>query len=150
MEKLNQWLTLSANIGVIVGIVFLAFELNQNNRLLESEARLNQADSIRNAWREIYLNPDLALMLAKAYRGEPLNELETIQLEAYQRRIILGLLFQYEEFRNGALDTINISAWRVIYRGGDYRPSLAEAWTRSRATMRPEFVEFFESNIINP
>ena len=117
MEKLNQWLTLSANVGIIVGIVFLAFELNQNNRLLESEARLNQADSIRNAWREIYLNPDLALMLAKAYRGESLNELETIQLEAYQRRIILGLLFQYEEFRKGALDTINISACRDIYRG---------------------------------
>ncbi len=31
----NRWLTLLANIGVVAGIVFLAFELQQNNKQLE-------------------------------------------------------------------------------------------------------------------
>ena len=29
-DRLNRWLTLGANIGIIVGIVFLAIEVNQN------------------------------------------------------------------------------------------------------------------------
>jgi hypothetical protein len=36
MDKLNKWLMLVANIGVIVGIAFLAVEVNQNNRLLRA------------------------------------------------------------------------------------------------------------------
>ena len=32
MEKVNQWLTLAANIGVLVGILFLIVELDQNTR----------------------------------------------------------------------------------------------------------------------
>ena len=30
MDKLNQWLTLSANVAVLLGIVFVAYELRQN------------------------------------------------------------------------------------------------------------------------
>ena len=33
-ERVNKWLTLGANIGVIVGIVFLALEIRQNSDLL--------------------------------------------------------------------------------------------------------------------
>lgn len=32
MEKVNQWLALVANVGVLVGIVFLIIELDQNTR----------------------------------------------------------------------------------------------------------------------
>ena len=30
LDKANQWLTLLANIGVVIGIVFLAFEIRTN------------------------------------------------------------------------------------------------------------------------
>jgi hypothetical protein len=32
MEKINQWLTLAANVGVLAGIVFLIIEVEQNTR----------------------------------------------------------------------------------------------------------------------
>jgi hypothetical protein len=38
LNKSNQWLTLLANIGVVAGIVFLAFELQQNNKQLELQS----------------------------------------------------------------------------------------------------------------
>ena len=31
-DKLNKWLSLSANVGVLVGIVFLAVEIRQNSK----------------------------------------------------------------------------------------------------------------------
>jgi hypothetical protein len=38
-DNLNKWLTLTANLAVVAGIVFLAFELKQNNELLDAEIR---------------------------------------------------------------------------------------------------------------
>ena len=35
MDKLNQWMTLFANISVIAGIIVLAVELQQNNEQLK-------------------------------------------------------------------------------------------------------------------
>ena len=37
---LGQTITILANVGVIVGIVFLAIELRQNNELLGQQARI--------------------------------------------------------------------------------------------------------------
>jgi hypothetical protein len=39
-SKLNEWLTLIANLAVVGGIVFLAVEIHQNNELLRSESRV--------------------------------------------------------------------------------------------------------------
>ena len=44
MEKLNTWLTLLANFGVLIGIIFLALEIQQNNNLLERDIALSQQD----------------------------------------------------------------------------------------------------------
>ena len=43
MDRLNQWLTLLANIGVIVGIVFLAFEIQQNTEMMKAQTRDSMA-----------------------------------------------------------------------------------------------------------
>lgn len=39
MDKLNQWLVLLANFGVLVGIGFLAFEIQQNTRATHAQTR---------------------------------------------------------------------------------------------------------------
>lgn len=36
MERLNQWLTLVANFGVVIGIVFLAYEMRLNTNAMLS------------------------------------------------------------------------------------------------------------------
>lgn len=33
MDKLNQWLNLAANLGVLIGLIFLIVEFNQSNRI---------------------------------------------------------------------------------------------------------------------
>jgi hypothetical protein len=38
VERLNQWLTLLANVGVLAGIVFLAVELQQNTHQLKLQS----------------------------------------------------------------------------------------------------------------
>ncbi len=44
-EKLNRWLTLGANFGVLVGIIFLAIEIRQNTESQEEARRLAAANT---------------------------------------------------------------------------------------------------------
>ena len=53
IDKLNQWLTLLANIGVLAGIVFLALELQQNSQLMQAQTR----DSITE--KSLFFNDSL-------------------------------------------------------------------------------------------
>ena len=39
MDRLNQWLTLFANIGVLVGIGFLAYEIRLNTQATHAQTR---------------------------------------------------------------------------------------------------------------
>jgi hypothetical protein len=38
-DKLNKWLSLAANIAVVTGIVFVALQINQNNRMMRTQTR---------------------------------------------------------------------------------------------------------------
>ncbi len=45
MDKLNQWLGLVANFGVVLGIVFLAIEIQQNTRSLDEDRKYAAASA---------------------------------------------------------------------------------------------------------
>jgi hypothetical protein len=148
---LGQTISILANIGVIGGIAFLALELRQNNMLMTSQSRANQMEQVLDIQEEVFLNSDLAAILVKAGAGEPLTSVEQLRLDAFQQKVILGMQFQYEEFQSGALDRINIAAWRAIYRGENstLRVPLDNAWADLKDLMRPAFAEYFQTNIVD-
>ena len=60
MERLNQWTTLVANIGVIAGIVVLAYQISENTQQMK-DASLRQHDEMVGSWRlNMYSSPELA------------------------------------------------------------------------------------------
>lgn len=56
-EKLNSWLTLTANFGVVIGIALLVYELRETQNLTETEAAVNgvvrSAASFQPYWEEL-------------------------------------------------------------------------------------------------
>ena len=94
-KKLNAWLTLVANFGVIAGLIFLGYEIRQNTTQLRAEAlySINEAISTLNAG--IYNDAVLADIKV---RGEAdfssLNQIEREQFSMYQfDRINLAELY---------------------------------------------------------
>ena len=89
--KLGQVVSILANVGVILGLMFLAYELRQNNQLIEAQQR----DS-RNS-RVLYLNeviiesPGLAEIISKSGRGEPISEVDSVRLSNFQMRLVRGI-----------------------------------------------------------
>ena len=48
VERLNKWLSLISNIGVIAGVLFVGFEIQQNTNQMQAEV----AQGIMSALRE--------------------------------------------------------------------------------------------------
>jgi hypothetical protein len=49
VDRLNQWLTLGANFGVVFGLVLVAFQFQQNTDAIRLQARIGASASIQNA-----------------------------------------------------------------------------------------------------
>jgi len=44
-EKLNRWLTLAANFGVLIGLILLVYEVRQNSDLMRAQISMERANT---------------------------------------------------------------------------------------------------------
>jgi hypothetical protein len=82
MERLNQWLTLIANFGVIAGIIFLGLEIRQNSDISMSQVYQARLDS-RLELEKIGMEPGMWVVLHRSSSGtdtETLSEFERSQV----------------------------------------------------------------------
>jgi hypothetical protein len=82
VEKLNQWLTLFANLGVLVGIVFLAYELRQTTDTLAAQSILELNLATNAEMSLIAGDESMAEIELKAKNG--IGELSPVELERYK------------------------------------------------------------------
>lgn len=83
-DKINRILTFIANIGVIGGIVFLAYEIRQNTSQMRAEAAYSINEGLEgiNAW---YQDPVMAEIIVRGDQDfGSMNPVEIAQYEAYQ------------------------------------------------------------------
>ena len=148
---LGQSIGILANVGVIEGIVFLGFELRQNNELMEAEARMATHQGGQEFALSLAQNPALTSVLAKVSRDEPLSEAEEIQVYALGLFILRTCQGECHEMVRGALSAEDNSAesWRVLFHANrlDYR--LDETWDMAKRQLDSDLVSFFEENVVN-
>jgi hypothetical protein len=78
-KKLNWWLTLLANLGVLGGLVFVGFEIRQNTSQLRADASHSITASVNEMNAGIYADSTLADLVL---RGEQnLDALNALDLE---------------------------------------------------------------------
>ncbi len=148
--ELGQTFTILANVGVIAGILFLAFELRQNNELIRAEARNTQNERIEDFVQQVYTVPGLAEIVLKIREGEPLTEVEEIKLRGRQGRQLRGFFAQWREYTEGAGEAPNLEVWRsFFYEGGYYTPPLISGWEDIKTTLPPDFIRHVEENVLN-
>ena len=106
MDRVNKWMTLIANIGVVAGIVFLAFEIRVNTQAVASDS----ATSYLNIWidqvGENSRDPEITAIAMKA-------DVEGWDSIPPQKQLRLGLWatsqfkaaeFAHFQWREGNLD----------------------------------------------
>ena len=124
----SKIVSITANIAVIAGIVFLGFEVQQNNKLLEAQARHNlisQRTITNNAVRD----PNLLAALEKLNEGEELDYSEETTVSMVVSLMIENWEWQYGEYQAGLLDLeqLPVENWAFLYHD---RFPIAEVWER--------------------
>ena len=140
-DRLNRWLTLGANLGVLVGIILLVVELNQNREMMRAQTRNELAMGIVDLLQTPAANEQLADVLFRANAGEEITPRELFQFE-----LRTNALFRYWEdvhyqYRVGLYDEIEFDRQRDAWkRSFDLSARQADYWCRVRLLYSPEFM----------
>ena len=145
-DRLNRWLTLAANIGVLAGILFLAYELQQNTLV----TRLEAASSFQNSFSEIEIfvagSPEFAELLVKGREGGELTGAAELRLGLFYSNVLRKWQFVHYQYLSGALDeglwTGNLG--RLVQILGEDRGILAY-WRTNQLQFSPAFNELMTS-----
>jgi hypothetical protein len=108
---LNEWLTLAANIGVLVGIFFLIIEVKQNTELHKSDSR-----------KAILANDQASLLVAlenhdifqKLGQSEPLTEADQYRLTFIFAIDLRNREFEYFQYKSGSLDEATWKSYKDL------------------------------------
>lgn len=74
-DKLNDWLSLLTNVGVLIGIVLLIVELNQNSELARAEMHAMRADAKSERQMNLANSGEISRIAHSAFAsGFPANQ----------------------------------------------------------------------------
>ena len=150
-DKINRWLTLGANLGVLVGIILILIELNQNAELMRAQMTQARSDAVVASYRDQQHSPYWAQIRAKRRGAKSAQEwIESLTPEEYERVFYHHLAeyhsirTQYVQYHAGYLDE---SIWNSSTRGQIIR--LAETWPfffeGRRGEISREFADYLDS-----
>ena len=147
MERVNQWLTLLANVGVLIGVFVVAYELRQNTIAMEASSRQEFATQDLEYLATVLDPPVVAVALKKSELGEPLTDLELSQLVHRQHMNFRIFENAYYQFRKGTLEPQEWDRYEKIIAMlvcGEEPWKARAAWKRFGPGFVPEFQDVVE------
>lgn len=151
--SVGQIVAIGANVGVIAGLVFLAMEIRQNNKLLAAQARYSLRQ-YRSDIADSLMLPHVIDATHKWARGETVTPEERSTGLMVAIKIVELWEWQYGEHAAGMLkrDELPVGAWRLwFFDRGPFPVPVREIYDMRKDVLNPEFVRFFEQNVIaNP
>lgn len=158
MAKIDLGRTLgaTANLAVVVSIAFLAFEISQNNKQLRAQAEFNYMQARAETRERIATDPEFAEFFIRAISGQELSDVDKRRFTGLTQATLLRLEWEYAQTIDGNLPNDRASLrekwrsdWRLRFAATDGQADLLHsAWAELRSSLRSDFVEFFEQEII--
>ena len=151
MKKVDlaQAIALLANVGVIAGIIFLGYELHQNNEQLAADSRFNYYQTRVNFFRENATDEEFAEVWFRARTDlESLTPFERGRVDGYTRAVFTAWEYELAEFQRGLLsaEEFNVPSKRQFYRL--QRSVFDIVWPSYRMTAPENFVRYMEEKVI--
>jgi hypothetical protein len=147
---LGQAITILANVGVLVGILLLVFELNQNRQMMQSQTRTAVAEILVGLLALEASDAELIELQAKAASGQttPTEQTRFVTLyEAYWRY----RENVYYQFRNGLYDQDEYIALRNAWvEGLNSSDAIRSTYCSRRHVQPPAFTEEMDAQLDRP
>lgn len=147
---LAEVITIGANLGVIFGIVFLAVEIRNNNKLLAAQARYSLRQ-YRSDIADSLMLPHVLSATHKWARDESVTDEEKSTALMVAIKIIELWEWQYGEYAAGMLQKseLPVGAWRLWYHDkGPFPVPVQAIYQMRKNVLNTDFVQFFEDNVV--
>jgi len=116
IEKLNNWLVLLANFGVILGLVFLGVEISQSNKATIASTYQDRISEIESSYQNIALSDYLPAIYEKidSEGTSSLTNIELRRVRNWESARIYRMQGQYYQYEQGFL---NERSYQDLVRG---------------------------------
>jgi hypothetical protein len=144
-DKLNRWLTLTANIGVVIGLVLLFVELQQNTEMMRAQITHSRSETAQSENQAVFNSDHIPGVISKVRSGIKLSEEDLIRYEFYFRafnRNQDNVLWQYREgfLSENVPDSIRAAVKSEVGASALSR----DLWKRSKSAYSREYVTFVD------
>jgi len=148
-DKLNRWLTLGANLGVIAGLILLVLELDQNREMMRAQTRHEIAMGIVDLLQVPASNEQLADLMYRAETGGELTPVERYRFNMRTNALLRYWEDAHYQYRVGLYDDVEFSkqkeAWRSAFQRSE---GMRLYWCEVRALYSPDYAA--EMNTLLP
>ena len=149
---LGKTIAIVANLGVIGGLLLLAFELSQNNELLRAQADYNYFQHRRANRQDIVTDPAYADLWVKFRNREPLTEAEQLRLDFHIEQTILAWQWEFGQLADGNLrddrESVATRYQSGLSKADAFSARFPTVWAYFQSEVRPDFVDFMNSEVI--
>lgn len=140
-DKLNRWLTLGANLGVLAGLALLLVELNQNHEMMRAQTRHEIAAGIVDLLLVPASNEQLAELMYRAETGGDLTPEEHFQFAMRTNALLRYWEDVHYQYRVGLYDEVEFSKQKEAWRNALHRSEGMRAyWCDKRSLYSPQYM----------
>jgi hypothetical protein len=147
-DNVNKWLTLSANFGVVIGLILLIVEIGQNTEMMRAQINQSRTDTAMSDQQSLFNSDYIPAILVKRDSGEQLSEEEMTRYSAHFRSGMRNQDNNLWQYNQGFLGENTPRSIRNFARSVIGRTELSIAtWDRQKNTYTDEYIAFVEEAI---
>ena len=150
-EEIEAISELVGAIGVVVTLIYLAFQIRRNTKAIRLDTAHDIMEEIRSIYALMAEHDELAALVHKAATDhESIDGAEKVRWYALNMNFLRAVENAYIQWTEGVLDS---RVWvGVKQQTMDYTrlPGFQEFWSNRRHWFAKSFQRFFEREIINP
>ena len=128
-DRLNRWLTLGANLGVLVGILLLIVELQQNREMMRAQTRNEISQGALSLLSLTATDHQLAELVIRSNSGEELSPPERFMYISRSESVFRHFENAHYQYRHGMFDEVEYQQQLSTQESVLSRnPGLVEYW----------------------
>jgi hypothetical protein len=144
LDRMSQGVQLAANVGVILSIMFLAYQIGEQRELMKAQTRTAISSEIVGLLVSEATDEDLLSAERRSNDGEELSPDDRFRLDRISRAYFRYWENAHYQYRNGLYDETEFAGSRAGWKYRLSRPGVAAVWCDSEEMYSPEFVAEIE------
>jgi hypothetical protein len=140
IDRVSQGVQLAANLGVILSIMVLAYQIGEQRELMKAQNRTAAASEVIGLLVSEATDEGLVSAVRRSFDGEELSPDDRFRLDRLNRANFRYWENMHYQYRMGLYDETEFAGSRVVWKSRLSRPGVAAVWCEVKEQYSAAFV----------